>query len=266
MAFPKVINNYNNLKNIFKRLKKARKRFKEAYKYLGFREFLKNALYHRQVEIIIHMKDLNEEAKFCLKNKIEIESLKKMHLHALLDLTFPNDPYAHYDVDEWREWLLTKFTQFFENDCKGFAARLEGNLIGYSWYWNSKMGSAFTFWPEYTIMINMIKIMMKNNDLIGFDLFIDHKNRGDGKAIEFVFKSFFVLRHLGYNRLFGWTYAHNRPAMWTYKVIGYKEVKRIVVRRILIFIVFYGNKPSFDPHGDWYMTWIKKSKRNTVKR
>jgi hypothetical protein len=89
---------------------------------------------------------------------------------------------------------------------------------------------------------------LKDDDSLGVDLFIVPGERGSGTALEFFSKLSIALNDLGYNRHLGVVQPGNRSARWLYKLFGSKDLQKIVVHRILNYLVLIGKKLYISPH------------------
>jgi GNAT superfamily N-acetyltransferase len=198
------------------------------------KKLFKNIIYSYSEEVIL-VKDLNYLTSFSLKNGLEIEKIEKKHLQALEPLR-KQAGYAGKDP-------LRTVNEYLDNNCNGLIAKLNGEIIGHIWWGNNKMKSNFT-----NIMSKFYtkEIKLAPSETYGFDFFITPKYRGGGHAIEMMNHFFSFLRDLGYERTFGCVPADNLPARWTYKVVGYEEIKTVKVRRFFLFIVSRGNRIFFD--------------------
>ena len=64
----------------------------------------------------------------------------------------------------------------------------------------------------------------------GFDFFLLEEHRGGGNSVEFLHKVETRLRDLGYETLWGYVVADNKPARWLYSMCGYEPVRRVAAR------------------------------------
>ena len=78
-----------------------------------------------------------------------------------------------------------------------------------------------------------LEIELDERAVYGFDFFLLEEHRGGGNSIEFLHKVETRLRDLGYETLWGYVVADNRPARWLYGMAGYEPVRRVAARRVL---------------------------------
>jgi hypothetical protein len=78
-----------------------------------------------------------------------------------------------------------------------------------------------------------LDIELGPGEVYGFDFYLLERHRGDGKSMEFLYKIEVALRDLGYDVLWGYVFADNKPARWLYSLRGYKPVRKVASRRLL---------------------------------
>lgn len=226
-------------------LNKKLKRLKSAYKRIGFKNLLKKAIYARSEELMLE-KDLSEEATISFKNKLKIQSIEKKHMDVLLKLYKQS---GIYDGNP-----TSYISRYFKNNCKCFIATINNNFIGHIWWGNNKMSFEFDD-PDFKFIRDEIEL--KDDDVYMWDFFIVSKERGSGISIELLSKVFLAIKKLGYNRIVGFVPVTEVfiPARWTYKLLGCKEIKRIVVRKFFTFLVFKGKRLYFNREGFNELCW-----------
>jgi hypothetical protein len=190
-------------------------------------------LYSSRDEITL-VKDLSDLKEFTTGNRLEVEIIEKKHLAILEQLRKQarNDPDPKLTLKE-----------YFENKCNGFLAKLNGVYIGYIWWGDSSMQSKFS---DAQAAFYAKEIKLSSGETYGFDFFIVPQYRGNGYAIEFFSEFLAILRKSGYEKTFGVVIGDNLPARWIYNLVGYKELSRIKMRRVLQFFVIRKKKISFD--------------------
>jgi ribosomal protein S18 acetylase RimI-like enzyme len=230
------------------------KKFQQAKRYyrdFGFRKTLikvikviSSRIYTQNVNFILLKKDLTEKIKFTFNYKLEIQRIEKNHLGILKEFI------EKYDENTGRT-PFSRINASFENNYGGFIAFLQGEIIGYFWWVDNAMIARRNH-PESVLFNNKLE----DGDVYGFDFFIAPEYRGNSNAIEFLCKSCSFLNKLGYNRIFGVVAPNNTPARWLYKLFGYKDVRRIIERRFLYFVLFIG-KTIFLKTSRWslYYPW-----------
>jgi hypothetical protein len=218
-------------------------KIKDTYKLLGFTKTLKKVLtytikkiiYRKHIEILLE-KDLHENMKLSLEYKLpEITSLERRHLGALEELNKRSDTN--------RKHLIRVFNDYIKNKSQCFILELKGNIIGYIWCVNNKCGIHSEI-IDYKFYRNVLKL--KDDEVYLFDALLDPQYRGHHNATEFFLKVFSALKKLGYNRAFGMVLTNNLPARWTYKILGWKDIKKIVERRFFKVFVFKNKKVFLD--------------------
>ena len=76
-----------------------------------------------------------------------------------------------------------------------------------------------------------LEIELDERAVYGFDFFLLEEHRGGGNSVEFLHKVETRLRELGYETLWGYVVAGNKPARWLYGMRGYRPVRKVAARR-----------------------------------
>jgi hypothetical protein len=210
---------------------------------VGIKGLLKGVIYSYNQEIILE-KDLNNSTEFYLKDNLKIERIEKKHLSNLVLL--------RKEVGIGENTSIKELNEYLNNNCNGFIAKLNGKIIGYIWWRDDKMKSSFgnSVFKFYTK-----EIKLNPHDTYAFDFLISPQYRGSSHAIEFLSKVLITLKKLGYKKNFGYVAACNLPARWTYKLLGYKEIKIVEVIRFFLFIGFRNKKIFFENDFNIMETW-----------
>jgi GNAT superfamily N-acetyltransferase len=208
---------------------------------IGLRRFLNRLLYSRYEEML-QVIDLNKVAYPSSKGKLNVSSIERKHVPMLALL--------RKQAGIWGSNPAKGLEIYLDHGCKGFYAELKGEIIGYVWWGDSN--SKFDFDPQgYEYYFK--EANLTPSDVYGFDLFITPSHRGRGNSLEILSKYLLALRDLGYKKNYGFVAIDNIAASWVYKIIGCKDVKKVVVRRILLFFVFKNLKLFFDNNGDKWL-------------
>lgn len=202
---------------------------------IGFRRFLKMLIYSQREEIM-QVLDMNKVAYPISKCKLNVHSIERKHVPRLVLFRKQAKIYGiGPDV-------------YLNNGCQGFLAELEGEIIGYAWWGDYR--SNYYFDPKGTEFY-IKQIALAPTYAYSFDLFVAPEYRGNGNALEFSRKYILELKALGYERIYVTVHKENIAARWIYKIVGGKDVKKIVVRRFLLFFLFKNSKYFFDDGIKW---------------
>jgi len=211
-----------HIDKVIERVKQAYK----SYRSLGLINFSKQAFYIKH-ETLLLLKDLNEVSSY--------ESFSKLQIHPI-DKSLKNDLVKFYNLANISivnpELLIDNY---LNDGCKGFFAKKNNKIIGFFW-WGDKKTDVKNCLPILRYIHQ--KILKKNSDALGIDFFILPEERGGGAALEFYAKACRQLNHLGYNRFFGTVLSDNRPARWTYNLLGLTVIKKLTIHRLLIYKTF----------------------------
>jgi len=215
----------------FNKVKKSINLFKE----LGLRKFLKNFLYAKREEVLT-LVDLGSLKVFSSKVPLEIRCLKST------DRTFLHDLYRNNGMD--KIYSQERIDRYFENNYICYLAYKEGKFIGHAWFGNDQMNA-----KRSDPALRYVKeAFYRTEDILGVDYYILPEERGGGNSLSFMSMVFNALREQGYKRCLGTVHPDNRPARWTYKVLGYKELRTVVIKRIFNYFVAIENRVYFSPH------------------
>jgi GNAT superfamily N-acetyltransferase len=189
---------------------------------------VKLLFYHRFLEIR-NKNDLSQEIALTRDCKLEIETINESNRDAVAEFGG-----KYYIKNLYKKW--TRY--YYKNNYKGFVASLQGNIIGYLWWWSNSSSD------KLPIELNFYDLRLEKNEVYMADCFIAPKYRGSGNAIEFINRVSLELKKLGYTQATGVYVADNLPAKWTYKVLGYNNIEYFVIHIFLNCIV-YNEKAIF---------------------
>ncbi|HTP67170.1 MAG TPA: hypothetical protein VMJ66_17395 [Geobacteraceae bacterium] len=68
-----------------------------------------------------------------------------------------------------------------------------------------------------------------------FDMFLSLTDRRKGMATFFVNSVLHALKNKGFKKVYGYFDAKNIPALWVHRLLGYKEMPRYVIKKVLLF-------------------------------
>jgi RimJ/RimL family protein N-acetyltransferase len=210
---------------------------------IGITGLLKRLVYSRHEEIMQEI-DLQKELRFTAKHRLTMHDIEEQHIPRLASLRKQAGIGGEDPAADLHEYL--------NNGCHGFMAELEEEIIGYIWWGDHKTNFSFDV-KGYEYYVKELGI--SPGDVYGFDFFIVPAYRGKGYAIEIIGNNLKALKNLGYKRDYGYVHKDNVAARWIYKIIGFRDVKKIVVRRVFLYFLFKNSKLFIDPSG---LNWLFK--------
>jgi len=190
----------------------------------GSRELLRrvaararSAAFSRE-EIVVLRKDLREATEMAFSESLRIEELRPDDLPALFEFN--------------RRRCDSKANARAVNDVsqgyRAYAGYVGEELVGYYWWVDRSIE------PRHRDIENYgLEIELDDRAVYGFDFFLLEEHRGGGNSVEFLHKVETRLRELGYETLWGYVVADNRPARWLYSMRGYRPVRKVAARRVL---------------------------------
>ena len=162
-----------------------------------------------RTELLVLVKPLDAIAPIAFAPRLELSELGPAALPQLAELN--------------RRRCDTRATDRFADDLArgytGFVAHDDAQLAGY--YWWTDGGHRH---------LDRLDVTLAADDVYGFDFFVAQEHRGDGRAVEFLYAVETALRARGFERVWGYVRADNRPARWLYSSRGYEIVKSVHLR------------------------------------
>ena len=232
--------------NLNKKINIKINHIKKGYKKIGLKLLFKKAFYQKTEEIFSEI-NLNNKINIAHKDVVEIHRMGKKDINILLEKYKQSCFYDHDPTNHIKT--------YFKNGCNCYIATVNRNIIGHIWWGDNQMRFEFND-PDLLFIRDEIK--MKDEDVYMWDFYILPEKRPGGYAIEFFSKVIIDLKSLGYNRIIGFVpnIPSFRAAMWVYRLMGSKEIKRIIHRRILSCLVFKNNKLYFDKNIIYWLFYV----------
>ncbi|MDD5259269.1 MAG: GNAT family N-acetyltransferase [bacterium] len=216
-------------------------------KKIGLRRVMQRLLYVSHEEILL-VKDFTEVENISSARGLKVSlinraSLQRIALFRKKEGLGGEDP-------------LLALTAYLDNGFYGYSAEINGEFIGYIWWGDSKTNFDFDR-QGYGFYTHQVK--MTPTDTFGFDLFVSSKHRNARIALEFLSQAFFLAKKLGYQRNYGYVHNENKPARWIYSIVGFKEIRRIRVRRLFVYFLFKDKSYFKDIYGKEWLLKTGKS-------
>jgi GNAT superfamily N-acetyltransferase len=178
---------------------------------------LRRSLYW-QSEVVVLKKDLGNITEMEFSEALRIEELDVRHLPALYEF---NRRRCFSKAD-------ARAAAALERGYRGFVGYVGDELVGYYWWVDAAIEPHHSDIAHYGLDIDLAP-----GEVDGFDFYLLEAHRGDGKSMEFLYKIEAALRDLGYDVLWGYVVADNKPARWLYSLRGYKAVGKVSSRSLL---------------------------------
>lgn len=168
--------------------------------------------------LIVLKKDLGEITEMAGAQALRIEDFDASHLAAMSEF---NRRRCYTKAD-------ARAAAALERGYRGFVGYVGDELVGYYWWVDAEIEPNHSDIDHYGLDIDL-----QPGEVYGFDFFLLEQHRGDGKSMEFLYKIESALRDRGYQILWGYVVADNKPARWLYGLRGYKAVRKVTSRRVL---------------------------------
>lgn len=169
-------------------------------------------------EVLVLKKDLGQITEMSSSEALRIEELEARHLPALYE----------FNRDRCFSKADARAAAAVERGYRGYVGFAGDELAGYYWWVDGEIEPHHSDIARYGLGIEL-----GPREVYGFDFYLLERHRGDGKSMEFLHKIEVALRDLGYDVLWGYVFADNKPARWLYSLGGYKPVRKVASRRLL---------------------------------
>jgi GNAT superfamily N-acetyltransferase len=169
--------------------------------------------YERKEELYI-AKDLTETRAVSFKQKLTIRPVQSTDRPLILAF------HREHRVDDDQ---VRRIAWYLDHGYNGFLAFLSDAPIGYLWWVTNKWSSR-----ENHPHLRTYGIALADDEVYAVDLYLAPSYRGGSNAIEFMAHALKSLHDQGYRRTVGLVGADNKPARWTYSMLGYKTTRTVV--------------------------------------
>lgn len=120
---------------------------------------------------------------------------------------------------------------YFGKGYRGLALVREGKVVGDLWYVSRDMAQASEIHPD----VQRFKIDLADKEVYMFDMHVGAKKRGGGLATFLLCSALHHLNDRGYQKTYGYYSAKNIPALWVHRLLGYKELPHLIMRRFFLY-------------------------------
>lgn len=133
----------------------------------------------------------------------------------------------HYPLRSHQE----EVKRYLLRGYRAFVMVRDGVVIGNLWYVTRTTSRLTRLHPH----LQWYGIDLGPHEVYMFDMYVDPKERGNSLTTWFMTSALLNLRNYGYDKAYGSFNAHNLPALWVHRLIGYEEKSHVMVRRFLIY-------------------------------
>jgi GNAT superfamily N-acetyltransferase len=194
------------------------------YRRHGLRELLRKlagrvrGILYSHEEIVVLRKDLRSITEMEFSESLRIEELEASDLPALFE----------FNSRRCDSKANGRAVSDVGRGYRGYAGYVGGELVGYYWWVDRRIEPRHRDIERYGLEIDL-----DDRAVYGFDFFLLEEHRGGGNSVEFLHKVEKRLRDSGYETLWGYVVADNKPARWLYSMCGYEPVRRVASSRAL---------------------------------
>lgn len=200
------------------------------------KHFLKHALYVRREEIL-NEGYLGAPSEYDSRETLVIREIEEKEREVLT---------SFYEESNLRDlYTEERIGRYFSNGCKCHVAMKLDRVVGHLWWGGRDLKFKYC---DPALRFIGDRYNMGKEDIVAVDFFVLPEERGSGTSLEFMSKVWRSLHELGYNRCLGTVAPNNRGARWTYKLLGHRDLRKIVIHRIFNYFVLIDGKLYFSPH------------------
>ncbi len=200
-------------------------RFLELLKREDYKSVLKKILsVHKKIfylnqEIVPAEKDLSS-----INPKFEV--LKENNLD-IVEVTLEN--FEKSQLKYPRRSTYVKALSNLKKQFKSFVLVRDNDVLGYIWY-ATKLDTKF---PYIHHDLKFLNISLGDKEAYLFDMHLISEERGKSIAVTFMSNALYKLKEKGYQKAYGYFLADNIPALWVHRLVGYKELDRLLLHKLL---------------------------------
>jgi GNAT superfamily N-acetyltransferase len=163
-------------------------------------------------ELLVIVKRLDDIPSLTVEPRLRVE-----------DLTTSPPELASFNAARCASRFTARFAADLAAGRRGFVGWVDGDIAGYYWWVDAAAGH-----PH----LDRLGIGLGPGDVYGYDFFVAEDHRGGGRAGEFLHGVETALAARGYESLWGYVKADNRPARWLYGLRGYEVTRSVHVKRL----------------------------------
>jgi GNAT superfamily N-acetyltransferase len=162
-------------------------------------------------EVLVIVKRLDQGTPVTVESRLSVHEMDASALPAL----------DRFNRRRCASRATARIVADLEAGRHGFVARAGEEIAGYYWWVDAVTGH-----PH----LGRLDIGLGPRDVYGYDFFLAEEHRGGGRAGEVLAKVETALAARGYEAVWGYVRAGNRPARWLYSMRGYEERGRVHLR------------------------------------
>ncbi len=157
-------------------------------------------------------------------------------LESLLDIPSPGDDafeFVEVGPENFSALAFPKVSRYeyaknyFRKGYRMIAMVHDGIVVGDIWYVDRKMARQRTIHSDLV----SFKVELRDDEVYLFDMYLNAGTRGGGQATYFHGSVLKSMRERGFRKAYGSYEIGNIPAMWMHRLIGYRELPHLELRR-----------------------------------
>lgn len=190
----------------------------ESIRDNGIRFVIKETVYRNRIAVVV-MKDL--------KPGLQDKPLPVIQEHSCVPIT-ADMMQPRGLINEYRSRHL-KGIQYLKKGYRGFGLVVGNEVVADLWYYLPTEGKPAKMPKD----LGWLGISCSDKCAYSFDMFLNPKLRGQNLAAHMQKGLLQHLRHQGVDRVYGYYWLDNLPALWVHRMLRWKEIKRLRVNRFL---------------------------------
>ena len=156
------------------------------------------------------------------------------HLHST-DYQFVEIKIMDLQAGKWSFAIPSRGLKALRNlkkGFRGFAVTEDSTVVGDVWCLTPHKDGKRIFHPD----LEMLGITCEEGDAYAFDMFIAREHRGKNLAVPLQKSLQTVLKMEGCQKVYGYYWNDNLPALWMHRILKFKELPKRRVSRFFFLV------------------------------
>lgn len=138
---------------------------------------------------------------------------------------------------------MLRVSKNFSKGYQGFAIVRENDILGDIWYCPGPSSRPAQKHPDLD-WFAWFGVELGDHDVYMFEMYVKPQERGGGIVSYLHWNALNALKGRGFHRVYGYCAADNIPALWVHRTLGYKELGRLRMHRLLTVTFRYTKEKS----------------------
>lgn len=178
-------------------------------------------VFYKEEDAVPVVKDLEDLKN--LKNPSGFDGLKLVEIRP----DNFNDINIKYPAPSRKE----RAGRYFKKGYRSLALVKDGGVIGDLWYLTGSETINKGTHPH----LKWFGINLKKDAVYMFDMYFTPDERGKALSTFFMNSVLHKMKDDGFKKAYGYFALHNIPALWVHRLVGFKEMPRVAIRRYFLY-------------------------------